>query len=138
MLLVRPSCWEGAVLVGGDARADEPPHVAAYRTVVEQTGWGHVRVRDLLLVEYVPRNERGGEVEGLNLVFDGGTLPYESTITLPAGLPGHEPLVQEWLFCAPEDLARRCGEGQARRIREALAALADPSKRGLRVQGSAL
>ncbi|MEU8889850.1 NUDIX hydrolase [Streptomyces sp. NPDC048442] len=135
VLLVNPSCKDGHILVGGGALPDEEPQHAAYREAVEETGLTQLHVGDLLLVDYIPANPTNGAVEGYNFVFDAGTISDDDAIVLPAGLPGQEPELTSWVFCPPDQLDTYCLPYQARRITEALAALAHPSRRGLRIEG---
>ncbi|MER0476915.1 NUDIX hydrolase [Streptomyces sp. Edi2] len=135
VLLVKPSYKVGWHLVGGGALPDEMPHLAAGREGTEETGMANLVPGDLLITDYVPANPDTGAVEGINLVFDGGTVPDDTTITLPAAKPGEEPELTDWAFVPPGQLGRYCKPYQHRRITEALAALADPSRRGYRVEG---
>ncbi|WP_433549185.1 NUDIX domain-containing protein [Streptomyces sp. CA-294286] len=135
VLLVNPSYEEGHVLVGGGARPDEEAQHAAYRAAVEETGLTQLTIGDLLLVDYSPANPKTGSVEGYHLVFDAGVVTDDAAITLPAGLPGQQPEFTSWVFCSPDQLDTYCEPSQARRITQALAALAHPSRRGLRTEG---
>jgi 8-oxo-dGTP pyrophosphatase MutT (NUDIX family) len=135
VLLVQPSYKKGLQLVGGGALPDEEPQHAAYREAVEETGISDLVVGDLLLVDYIPANPETGAVEGLNLVFDGGVVTDDTPIRLPAALPGQDPELVGSAFCPAADLDQKCRPYQARRIREALAALDDPARRGLCIEG---
>lgn len=135
VLLVKPNYKEGWQLVGGGAVPDELPHLAARREGMEETGLADLTPGDLLITDYVPANPDTGAVEGINFVFDGGTVPDGTAITLPTAKPGEEPELAEWAFVPPDQLGDYCKPYQRRRITEALAALADPSRRGYRVEG---
>ncbi|MFI5804481.1 NUDIX domain-containing protein [Streptomyces sp. NPDC051561] len=135
VLIVNPSYKEGHILVGGGAHPDEEPQHAAYREAVEETGLTQLVIGDLLLVDYIPANPKKDAVEGYNFVFDAGVIADDAAIVLPAGLPGQEPELISWVFCPPDQLDTYCLPYQARRITEALAALAHPSRRGLRIEG---
>ncbi|MFG3026660.1 NUDIX domain-containing protein [Streptomyces sp. NPDC048254] len=135
VLLVKPSYKDGWQLPGGGALPNEMPHLAARREGVEETGLTGLRPGDLLITDYVPANPALGAVEGINLVFDGGIVPGDTVIVLPAARPGTEPELVDWAFVSPQQLGEFCKPYQKRRIQEALAALADPSRRGYRVEG---
>jgi 8-oxo-dGTP pyrophosphatase MutT (NUDIX family)/glutathione synthase/RimK-type ligase-like ATP-grasp enzyme len=135
-LVVQPSYREAGryQLVGGGAAADEAPHLAASREGWEETGLRMVP-DTLLLVDYVPRNEKTGSAEGLNLVFLHRVGPGDE-ITLNAGDPeGEEPELLDFKWLTADELAEHCTPGQADRIRAAMAAAADPTRRGFRFQG---
>ncbi|MFF0740499.1 NUDIX domain-containing protein [Streptomyces sp. NPDC004111] len=140
VLLVNPADEDGHRLVGGGAQPGEEPQQAAYRQVVAETGLSHLTIGDLLLVDYVPADPRTGtgtgEGEGYDLIFTGGVIADDAAIVLPAGLPGHEPHLTRWVFCAPDHLPTYCVPDQARRIAQALDALTHPAQRGLRIQGT--
>lgn len=125
VLLVRTSYGGGRwQLPGGAAHAGEPPHVARRRELDEETGLQQP-TGALLLVDYTPASQSG--VERLDVVFDGGTVADGTLITLPEALPGEdEPELTDHAFVDPDRLAHYCGEHQTRRIRAALAVLADP------------
>lgn len=137
-LVVQPSYREAGryQLVGGGAAADEPPHLAAIREGWEETGLRMVP-DTLLLVDYVPRNEKTGSAEGLNLVFLHRVGPGDE-ITLNAGSStpeGQPPELLDFKWLLAEELDEHCTPGQADRIRAAMAAAADPTKQGFRFEG---
>jgi 8-oxo-dGTP diphosphatase len=138
VLLVKPSYKPGWVLPGGGAVPDELPHLAARREAIEETGLADLIPGDLLITDYVPANPETGSVEGLNLIFDGGTVPNGTGITLPAARPNEEPELTDWAFVPPNRLPDYCKPYQHRRITAALAGLADPKQRGYRVEGQAV
>lgn len=127
VLLVRTSYKGGRwQLPGGAAHKDEPPHLARRRELAEETGIDQSRTGDLILIDYTPPSTIG--VEGLNVVFDGGTVPDDAVITLPGALPGEdEPELTDYAFVPPARLGEFCIEHQTRRIEAALAVLADPT-----------
>ncbi|WP_051847119.1 NUDIX domain-containing protein [Streptomyces sp. NRRL F-5053] len=128
-----PLIWQ---LVGGGAHIGEHPTQAALREGLEETG-GTVPfiVGDLLLVDYTPPS-KAGSAEGYNVVFDGGVVPNDTVVTLPAARPGEaEPELLDAAFVAREQLGDYCNAAQHRRVIEALDALDDPSLRGNRFEG---
>lgn len=135
VLLVKPTYREGWQLPGGGAVPNEEPHLAALREGTEETGLSEIVLGDQLITDYVRANPRTGSVEGLNLVFDGGTVPDNTRITLPAAEPGRELELSDWAFVPAGRLGDYCQPYQQRRISESLAALADPARRGYRVEG---
>ena len=135
VLLVQPNYKDGMILVGGGALPDEPPHLAARREGIEETGLAKLAAGDLLIVDYVRANTATGSVEGINFVFDGGIIPDDASITLPAAEQGEEPELSGWRFVPFYQLGDHCLPYQQRRITEALAAVADPARRGYRVEG---
>jgi hypothetical protein len=91
----------------------------------------------LLLADYIPRNDKTGSVEGLNLVFLHWFSPGDE-ITLNAGSntpEGQTPELLDFKWLAAEELDEHCTPGQADRIREAMAAAANPALRGFRYRG---
>lgn len=135
VLLVKPTYKEGWQLVGGGALPDEPPHLAARREAIEETGLADLVPGVLLVVDYIPANPETGAVEGLNFVFDTDPVPDGTTITLPAAKPDEQPELSNWTFVPPAQLGDYCRPYQHRRIIEALEALRDPKRRGYRVEG---
>lgn len=126
VLLVQPSYTDrGWQLPGGGAHRGEAPHLAQLRELAEETGLAPRRAGALLLNDYTPPGRRE---EGLNLVFDGGTVPPGTTVSLPPARPGEdEPELIAALFVAPARLRDYCNEHQTRRILAALAVLEDPT-----------
>ncbi|MFF3378129.1 NUDIX domain-containing protein [Streptomyces sp. NPDC002680] len=135
VLLVRPSYRDGWILPGGGALPDEAPHLAALREGAEETGLSDLAVGSLLIADYIRASGDGSAAEGINFVFDGGTVEDDTTITLPAPRPGQQPELTAWAFVPPGQLADYCLPYQLRRITQALTALADPAQRGYRVRG---
>lgn len=121
-------------LPGGGAAADEGPHLAAIREGREETGL-HMIPDTLLITDYVTRHEETGSVEGLNLIYLHRLRPTD-TITLNAETAeGEEPELLDFKWLADGELDQHCVPYQARRIREAMAAAADPNLRGYRFEG---
>lgn len=126
VLMVQKGYKDGEFgLPGGCAHADEPPHRACEREVREETGLG-ITPGQLLVVDHVPRNEENGATEGLNLVFDLGTVPSGTEIVLPEAAPGEEPELTGYLFVPLHKLSDLAGAHTERRVRAAIAALEDP------------
>lgn len=123
------------IMVGGGALPDEPPHEAALREAVVETGLRDLIIGDLLITDYVRANSYTGSVEGLNLVFGGGVVADDVVVNLLAAEPGQKPELSGWAFVRPDQLGELCQPFQRRRIAAALAALNDPKLRGYRVEG---
>ncbi|MFF4381749.1 NUDIX domain-containing protein [Kitasatospora sp. NPDC001547] len=108
VLLVDPDYMDGMILPGGSARPNEPPHLAAARHLHADTGL-IARLTDVLAVDFTPADRY---LQRLNLVFDGGTVPDSTRITVPAqrrsGLLGARfvPAVALPDFMAPSQAAR--------------------------------
>lgn len=107
-------------LPGGCALPDETPYQALLREVKEETGLAVVADR-FLLVDYVPRNEKTGHVEGFNFLWDCGTAPKNTAITLPEAAEGEEPELISYQWVYPADLESMVSPQNASRIRLALA-----------------
>jgi 8-oxo-dGTP pyrophosphatase MutT (NUDIX family) len=126
VLMVQKGYKNGAFgLPGGCAHGDEAPHLACEREVREETGLIITPGR-LLVVDHVPRNEETGVTEGLNLVFDLGTVPSGTEIVLPEPVPGEEPELIGYQFVPLHKLSDLAGAHTERRVRAAVAALEDP------------
>jgi 8-oxo-dGTP pyrophosphatase MutT (NUDIX family) len=137
VLVVQPSYKPAGnyQLVGGSAEPDEPPHLAAIREGFEEVGLSMVP-DTLLITDYVTRNETTGSVEGTNLVFLHRLCPGDEIILNRGGAPeGEEPELTGFTWLTSGELDEHCAPYQARRIRAAMAAAADPSLRGYRVEG---
>ncbi|MEV7025319.1 NUDIX domain-containing protein, partial [Kitasatospora sp. NPDC093558] len=76
VLLVDPDYMDGLILPGGAARPNEPPHEAAARHLLAQTGIAR-RLTHVLAVDFTPADRY---LERLNLVFDGATTTQEPTV----------------------------------------------------------
>ncbi|MFJ5307466.1 NUDIX domain-containing protein [Streptomyces sp. NPDC088350] len=127
VLMVQKGYRDGAFgLPGGCANGDEAPHLACGREVREETGLIITPGR-FLAVDYVPRNEETGATEGLNLVYDLGTVPSDTQIVLPEATPGEQPELIGYRFVPLHQLGEVAGAHTERRIRAAVAVLDDPS-----------
>ncbi|MGW7585290.1 NUDIX domain-containing protein [Kitasatospora sp. NPDC054768] len=120
VLLVDPDYMDGLILPGGSARPNEPPHLAAARHLHAETGL-HLRLSDILAVDFTPADRH---LERLTLVFDGGTVPDGTLVTVPAqrqsGLFGAR-------FVPARSLPDFMAPSQAARAAEALAGRSLPA-----------
>ncbi|MBA0053200.1 NUDIX hydrolase [Streptomyces sp. AJS327] len=98
-------------LPGGCAQPDEDLHDAFRRELLEETGQ-RVEPGDLLTVHHMPANPP--HREGLNFVFDGGTLHPATPITLPQ----HE--LSAHAFVSLDDLHHYLAPHQLLRVRTAV------------------
>lgn len=135
VLMVKPSYKDGHQLPGGAAHADEFPHVACAREVTEETRLTDFEPGRLLVVDYVPRNEKTGTAEGINFVYDGGTIPNGTEITLPDAASGEEPELNGYMFVPLYALGEFALPYQERRIRSAIAVLEDDRHSAYLVEG---
>jgi 8-oxo-dGTP pyrophosphatase MutT (NUDIX family) len=136
VLVVQPSYRPAKryQLVGGCAYAGEAPHLAAIREGRQEVSL-HMVPDTLLITDYAPVNEETGSVDGLNFVFLHRLVPGD-TVSLNADTPeGEEPELIDFQWLTAEELDDYCAPYQAQRIRAALEAVEDPSKRGYRFQG---
>ncbi|MFJ9247894.1 NUDIX domain-containing protein [Streptomyces sp. NPDC101776] len=123
VLMVQKSYKGGSFgLPGGCANEDEPPHRAFTREVQEETGLTLAPGR-LLVVHYMSRNPETGATEGLNLVWDGGTVSSESQIILPAPAPGEEPELTSYRFVPLDEVHELAASYTALRINAAVGVL---------------
>jgi 8-oxo-dGTP diphosphatase len=119
MLFFRPG-WD---LPGGAVEAEESPQAACRREVAEENGLDRLPGR-VLAVDWVPsRRHQTQELiipEGLNIVFDGGTLTSADIgkIVLADGE------LARFEFTAPAEVASRVSPLIARRVAACLDALA--------------
>ena len=126
VLVVRPTYKEEGQnfyqLPGGAAGLGESDWDAAAREVLEETGLDLVPLQ-LLVKDFMPAKP-GGAAAGHNFVRYFGELPHDTPITLPDSQDGKKPELDDYQWVAEADLDKFCAPYQARRIREALAALA--------------
>ena len=136
-LVVQPSYKDGVYhLVGGGAHRNEPPHLAAVREAREEIGLTLVP-DTMLIADWVPDN-RGRSVEGSNYVFFHRLAPDElDKIVLNAGgtPEGEDAELLDYKLLTDDELETHCQPYMVRRIREAKAAVTDPTLRGYRVEG---
>lgn len=130
LLLVNPSYKPDWDLPGGMAEANEPPHEAARRELVEELGL-QVEIRRLLCVDWV--SPHGPWDDSLMFVFDGG----EITDHAAARLRATDGELSDFRFYSPDDAAQRLRPYVWRRVAAAVAALSDGHPRYL-VDGHAL
>ncbi|MGW6913871.1 NUDIX domain-containing protein [Kitasatospora sp. NPDC054939] len=121
LLLLNPAYLDGMILPGGPAHADEPPHLAAARSLHAQTGL-HRRPATLLAVDYSPADRYR---ERLSLVFDGGIATDAEIGRMTLAPPSKSGLLGAH-FVDPAGLDRAVSPAQAARIREGLARAAAP------------
>ncbi|SES05604.1 ADP-ribose pyrophosphatase YjhB, NUDIX family [Lentzea xinjiangensis] len=120
VLLVEPTYRPQWEIPGGAVERGETPGEACRREVEEELGLVITPGR-LLVVDWAPRD---GEDRVL-FVFDGGTLTEHDHLRLPADE------LRSYEFVPPEEAARRLVPRLARRVAQALAALASGETRYL-------
>jgi 8-oxo-dGTP diphosphatase len=116
VLLVNPTYMDEWLLPGGAVEADESPHAACRREVVEEIGLDRPPGR-IVAVDWVPA--QADWPEGLLVMYDGGVLS-------PAGIEdivvdGEE--ISEFRFVDPDKVGLLMSARSARRIAVCLAAL---------------
>ncbi|MCT2589418.1 NUDIX hydrolase [Streptomyces sp. N2-109] len=114
VLLVKPRYKKGWNLPGGGAHADEMPHVACAREVLEETGL-EIDALHILALDYVPANPREGAAEGYNFVYDGGVLATGTPVTL------QQKELSAYAWVPLDELPAHTEAQQERRIRASLA-----------------
>ncbi|MFI2611187.1 NUDIX domain-containing protein [Kitasatospora sp. NPDC018619] len=120
VLLVDPDYLDGMVLPGGSARPDEPPHLAAARHLHAETGLV-ARLAHVLAVDFAPADRY---LQRLTLVFDGGTVPDTTVVTVP---PRHRSGLLGARFVPARSLPDLMAPSQAARAAEALAGRSLPA-----------
>lgn len=110
-------------LPGGVVEVGESPRLAVAREVEEELGL-KIPAGPLLLTDWLP--PWGGWDDAVCLVFDGGA--HDAAIV--RGIVRQEREISAAEFCTLDDIESRCADFTARRIRSALANLADESNTG--------
>lgn len=126
VLLVQPENRDGYwQLPGGCAEENEQVTEAVRRTVSLKTGL-KVTPGSILVVDQVPSNAQKNSAQGVNFVFDCGTIPSDTTITLPCARPdGTRWIRGAAFFPLDEELAALTLPYQHKRIMQATAARAN-------------
>ncbi|MEU7050519.1 NUDIX hydrolase [Streptomyces eurythermus] len=134
VLLVKKAYKEGKNwgLPGGAAHADEAPHDTWTREIREETGLDRAPGR-LLVVDYVSYSEASGAAEGINLVFDGGTVS-DTEIQLPEH-EGEGAEITDFQFVPLYRLSDFVTPLTEKRIRSAVAVLEDNSSSAYLAEG---
>jgi len=117
VLLVDPVYRDTWDLPGGAVEAEESPHAACRREVVEELGLDRPAGR-VLAVDWVP--SRPGRPEGLIVVYDGGTLSPAEVATLAVT----DSELAGFAFVPPSDVATRVTPLVGSRISACLDAVA--------------
>jgi 8-oxo-dGTP pyrophosphatase MutT (NUDIX family) len=115
ILLVKPNYRDGWSLPGGVVEADEPPHVACAREVLEEVGL-RVPVGRLLVVDWAPA-EGDRPRPFMHFLFDCGTVAEQPIVLQDSELDEHG-------FFPPDDAARLVAPHIARRVPAAIRAAA--------------
>ncbi|MEU1286810.1 NUDIX domain-containing protein [Kitasatospora sp. NPDC005856] len=113
VLLVDPVYMDGLILPGGSAEQDELPHLAARRHLETETGLV-LPLRTILTVDYMPAAEFP---EGLNLVYAGGMLTPQQSLTASHHQPPEELRALHWI--PRHQLHDVMAEDQCRRVEDA-------------------
>jgi 8-oxo-dGTP pyrophosphatase MutT (NUDIX family) len=116
VLLVNPTYKDEWLLPGGSVEADESPHAACRREVVEETGLDRAPGR-IIAVDWVPT--QSDWPEGLSVIYDGGVLTSAEIEDIV--VDGEE--ISEFRFVAPDQVGLLVSERSARRIAACLKAL---------------
>ena len=118
VLLVEPTYKPDWEIPGGTIEVDESPRAGCVREVREELGLD-LAVGRLLVFEWQPSAQ--DRTESLLFIYDGGVLPPDAEITLPADE------LASYRFVEPDDMDALVSPRLARRLRAAIAALADGS-----------
>ena len=116
VLLVNPTYKDEWLLPGGTIEADESPHAACRREVVEETGLDRVPGR-IVAVDWVPA--QSDWPEGLSVIYDGGVLSSADIEDIV--VDGEE--ISEFRFVAPDQVGLLASARSTRRIAACLKAL---------------
>jgi 8-oxo-dGTP pyrophosphatase MutT (NUDIX family) len=116
VLLVNPTYKDEWLLPGGSVEADESPHAACRREVVEETGLDRAPGR-IVAVDWVPA--RSDWPEGLSVIYDGGVLSSADIEDIV--VDGEE--ISEFRFVVPDQVGLLMSARSTRRIAACLKAL---------------
>jgi 8-oxo-dGTP pyrophosphatase MutT (NUDIX family) len=116
VLLVNPTYMDEWLLPGGSVEADESPHAACRREVVEETGLDRAPGR-IVAVDWVPT--QSDWPEGLLVIYDGGVLTSADIEDIV--VDGEE--ISEFRFVAPDQVGLLVSARSGRRIAACLKAL---------------
>jgi 8-oxo-dGTP diphosphatase len=116
VLLVNPTYKDEWLLPGGSVEADESPHAACRREVVEETGLDRAPGR-IVAVDWVPA--RSDWPEGLSVIYDGGVLSSADIEDIV--VDGEE--ISEFRFVVPDQVGLLMSARSNRRIAACLKAL---------------
>jgi 8-oxo-dGTP diphosphatase len=116
VLIVKPTYRDGWLLPGGSVEADESPHAACRREVVEEIGLDRPTGR-IIAVDWVPAHDNWPE--GLFILYDGGVLARPEIADIV--VDGDE--ISEYRFVPPSMVSSLIPGPSGRRITESLAAL---------------
>jgi 8-oxo-dGTP diphosphatase len=116
VLLVEPTYKPDWEIPGGTIEVDESPRAGCVREVREELGLD-LAVGRLLVFEWQPSAR--DRTESLLFVYDGGVLPADAAITLPADE------LASYRLVALEDMDALVSPRLARRLRAAMTALTD-------------
>jgi ADP-ribose pyrophosphatase YjhB (NUDIX family) len=116
VLLVEPTYKPDWEIPGGIVEVDESPRAGCAREVREELGLDLVAGRLLCLEWQPPEHDR---TESLMFLFDGGVLPPDTEITLPADE------LASYRFIALDDWDALVSPRLARRLRAAITALTE-------------
>ncbi|WP_199043029.1 NUDIX domain-containing protein [Glycomyces salinus] len=112
-LVVKPSYRDYWIFVGGAVDEGERPEHALAREIAEETGLV-LRVGPLLVLDWSPPLLPDRPWPMVNMLFDCGTVPTDTPITLPDGeLVDHR-------FTEPEEAAELLSVRSGPRLRAAL------------------
>jgi ADP-ribose pyrophosphatase YjhB (NUDIX family) len=111
VLMVEPTYKEAWEIPGGVVEADESPRAACRRELREELGLA-IEPGRLLCWEW--QHAEADRTESMMFVYDGGLLPHDAVLRLPADE------LASYRFVAVEQLGEVTVERLARRIRAAL------------------